>query len=163
MKGRFWAAAAVAALVAGQAAAAWPFGESEEEKAAAVATRVAEALREPNRLIVQAQEATQRGDTEEAIRLFRRAQSLMEETEAQEDTAGSAWASLRMKKFLCQSALDALALERAEVLDVRQAVTDTTELERRLAEALKREDYREAKRLRAELARLREEEGGHDD
>lgn len=37
------------------------------------------------------------------------------------------------------------------------------ELERRLAEALKREDYREAKRLRAELARLREEEGGHDD
>lgn len=134
MKGRFWAAAALAALVAGQAAAAWPFGESEEEKAAAVATRVAEALREPNRLIVQAQEATQRGDTEEAIRLFRRAQSLMEETEAKEDTAGSAWASLRMKKFLCQSALDALALERAEVLDVRQAVTDTSELERRLAE-----------------------------
>lgn len=148
MSGRILAVAALAALLAGPAAA-WPFGDSEEEQAAEVATRVAEALREPNRLIVQAQEATQKGDVEEAIRLFRRAQMLLEQTEASEDTSGSAWSSLRMKKLLCLSALDALALERAEVLDVRQAVTDTSELERRLAEeraALrKKEEAKEAK------------------
>ena len=39
--------------------------------------------------------------------------------------------------------------------------TTVQELERQLAEALKREDYREAKRLRAELKRLRDEEDGH--
>ena len=149
MSGRVLAVAALMALLAGPAAAVWPFGDSEEEQAAEVATRVAEALREPNRLIVQAQEATQEGDVEEAIRLFRRAQTLLEQTEASEDTSGPAWSSLRMKKFLCLSALDALALERAEVLDVRQAVTDTSELERRLAEeraALrKQEDAKVAK------------------
>lgn len=142
---RIWAAAALAALLAGPAAAIWPFGESEEERAAALATRVAESLREPNRVIAQAQEAAERDDTEEAIRLFRRAQTLIEEIEAREDTSGSAWAPMRIKKFHCLSMLDALALERAEVLDVRQAVTDTTELERRLAEE------------RAQLAQAEEE------
>lgn len=131
---RIWAAAALAALLAGPAAAIWPFGESEEERAAALATRVAESLREPNRAIAQAQDAVERDDTEEAIRQFRRAQALIEEIEAREDTSGSAWAPMRIKKFHCLSMLDALALERAEVQDVRQAVTDTTELERRLAE-----------------------------
>lgn len=148
MSGRVLVLMALVACLAGPAAA-WPFGDSEEEQAAEVATRVAEALREPNRLIVQAQEATQKGDVEEAIRLFRRAQTFIEQTEATEDTSGPAWSSLRMKKFLCLSALDALALERAEVLDVRQAVTDTSELERRLAEeraALrKKEEAKEAK------------------
>lgn len=142
MSGRMLVLMALVACLAGPVAA-WPFGDSEEEQAAEVATRVAEALREPNRLIVQAQEATQKGDVEEAIRLFRRAQTLIEQTEASEDTSGPAWSSLRMKKFLCLSALDALALERAEVLDVRQAVTDTSELERRLAEeraALRKEE-----------------------
>lgn len=142
MSGRMLVLMALVACLAGPVAA-WPFGDSEEEQAAEVATRVAEALREPNRLIVQAQEATQKGDVEEAIRLFRRAQMLLEQAEASEDTSGSAWSSLRMKKLLCLSALDALALERAEVLDVRQAVTDTSELERRLAEeraALRKEE-----------------------
>lgn len=131
---RIWAAAALAALLAGPAAAIWPFGESEEARSAALATRVAESLREPNRAIAQAQDAVERDDTEEAIRQFRRAQALIEEIEAREDTSGSAWAPMRIKKFHCLSMLDALALERAEVQDVRQAVTDTTELERRLAE-----------------------------
>ena len=81
MSGRVLVLMALVACLAGPAAA-WPFGDSEEEQAAEVATRVAEALREPNRLIVQAQEATQKGDVEEAIRLFRRAQMLLEQTEA---------------------------------------------------------------------------------
>lgn len=151
MSGRVLVLMALVACLAGPAAA-WPFGDSEEEQAAEVATRVAEALREPNRLIVQAQEATQKGDVEEAIRLFRRAQTLIEQTEATEDTSGPAWSSLRMKKFLCLSALDALALERAEVLDVRQAVTDTSELERRLAEeraALRKKEEAKEKLLEA--------------
>ena len=128
-----WAALAVALLAAPAAQAIWPFGESEEEKAADLATHVAETLREPNRTIAQAQDATEAGDTEEAIRLFRKAQSQIEAVEAAEDTSGSAWSALRLKKFQCISALDALALKRAEVMDVRQAVTDTGDLEARLA------------------------------
>ena len=128
-----WAALAVALLAAPAAQAIWPFGESEEEKAADLATHVAETLREPNRTIAQAQDATEAGDTEEAIRLFRKAQSQIEAVEAAEDTSGSAWSALRLKKFQCISARDALALKRAEVMDVRQAVTDTDDLEARLA------------------------------
>lgn len=127
-----WAALA-AVLLAAPARAFWPFGESEEEQAAALATHVAESLREPNKTIALAQDATEAGDTEEAIRLFRKAQGQLEAIEAAEDTSGSAWSALRIKKFQCISALDALALKRAEVMDVRQAVTDTTDLEARLA------------------------------
>ena len=53
MSGRMLVLMALVACLAGPVAA-WPFGDSEEEQAAEVATRVAEALREPNRLIVQA-------------------------------------------------------------------------------------------------------------
>ncbi len=112
--------------------AGWLFGESEEEKAAKVASHVADVLREPNQLIAQAQAAAEANDIEEAIRLFRKAQDLLEAVEADEDTSGSAFATLRLKKFHCVSMLDALALKRAEVMDVRQAVTDTDDLETRL-------------------------------
>lgn len=118
--------------VPAQASAGW-FGDSEKEKAAKVASHVADLLREPNALIAQAQNAAEAGDTEGAISLFRQAQTLLENAEAAEDTSGSAFASLRLKKFHCISMLDALALKRAEVLDVRQAVTDTSDLEARLA------------------------------
>ena len=47
------------------------FGESDEEKEARVAKHVADVLREPNKIIAQAQEAVERGDVEEGIRLFR--------------------------------------------------------------------------------------------
>lgn len=113
------------------------FGESEAEKEAKVAKHVADLLREPNRLIAQAQTAAEAGDTEEAIRLFRQAQTRLEEIEEAEDTGSSAFASLRLKKFHCISSLDALALKRAEVQDNRQAVTDTDDLEARLAEERK--------------------------
>lgn len=113
------------------------FGESETEKEAKVAKHVADLLREPNRLIAQAQTAAEAGDTEEAIRLFRQAQTRLEEIEVEEDTSTPAFASLRLKKFHCISSLDALALKRAEVQDNRQAVTDTDDLEARLAEERK--------------------------
>ena len=107
-----WAALA-AVLLAAPARAFWPFGESEEEQAAALATHVAESLREPIKTIALAQDATEAGDTEEAIRLFRKAQGQLEAIEAAEDTSDSAWSALRIKKFQCISALDALALKRA--------------------------------------------------
>lgn len=113
------------------------FGESEAEKEAKVAKHVADLLREPNRLIAQAQTVAEAGDTEEAIRLFRQAQTRLEEIEMEEDTSSAAFASLRLKKFHCISSLDALALKRAEVQDNRQAVTDTSDLEARLAEERK--------------------------
>ena len=142
-----------ALLAAAPARAIWPFGESEEEKAAKLATHVAEVLREPNRLIAQAQDAFDADDTEKAIQLFRQAQEAIMAIEAGEDTSGTAYAPLRIKKFHCISMLDSLALQRAEVNDVRQAVTDTSELEKRLAEeraALVREEQKkeaEAKKL----------------
>lgn len=110
------------------------FGESEEEKEARIAEHVADLLREPNRIIASAQEAVGQDDVEEGIRLFRKAQTMIEEIEAQEDTSGSAFATLRLKKFHCVSMLDALVLKQSEVMDVRQAVTDTSELAARLAQ-----------------------------
>ena len=109
------------------------FGESEEEKEVRLAKHVADLLREPNKVIAQAQEAVENNDIEEGIRLFRKAQLMIEEIEMKEDTSGSSFATLRLKKFHCVSMLDALALRQSEVQDVRQAVTDTSELAARLA------------------------------
>lgn len=120
-------------LFAAAPAAAGLFWDSEEEKAAKVAKHVADLLREPNLIIANAQSAAESGDIEEAIRLFREAQTILETIEMEEDTEGSAFATLRLKKFHCVSMLDALALKRSEVMDVRQAVTDTSDLEARLA------------------------------
>lgn len=120
-------------LLAATPAAAGLFWDSEEEKAAKVAKHVADLLREPNRVIAEAQSAAESGDIEEAIRLFRDAQTKLETIEMEEDTSGSAFATLRLKKFHCISMLDALALKRSKVMDVRQAVTDTSDLEARLA------------------------------
>ncbi len=108
------------------------FGESEAEKEARIASHVADLMRAPNALIAQAQDATEAGDIEEAIRLFSQAQEAFVKIEEQEDTSGTAFATMRLKKFHCISMLDALALKRSEVMDVRQAVTDTSELEARL-------------------------------
>ena len=110
------------------------FGESDEEKEARVAKHVADVLREPNKIIALAQEAVERGDIEEGIRLFRKAQTALEAVEVNEDTRGSAFAPLRLKKFHCVSMLDALALKQSEVMDVRQTVTDTSDLAARLAQ-----------------------------
>ena len=110
------------------------FGESEEEKEVRLAKHVADLLREPNKVIAQAQEAVENDDIEEGIRLFRKAQTMIEEIEMKEDTSGSSFATLRLKKFHCVSMLDALALRQSEVQDVRQAVTDTSGLAARLAQ-----------------------------
>lgn len=127
------------------------FGESEAEKEARIAKHVADLLREPNRVIAEAQFAVESNDIEEGIRLFRKAQTMLEEIEDSEDTSGSAFATLRLKKFHCVSMLDALVLKQSEVNDVRQAVTDTSELTKRLAQE------------RAELARQAEAEKNQND
>lgn len=129
----FRLACLIPCLLATAPAVAGLFWDSEEEKAAKVAKHVASLLREPNIVIANAQSAAEAGDIEEAIRLFREAQTMLETIEMEEDTAGSAFATLRLKKFHCVSMLDALALKRSEVMDVRQAVTDTDDLEARLA------------------------------
>ncbi len=122
------------------------FGESQTEKEARIATHVAELLRKPNELIAQAEMAHEAGDTEEAIRLFDQALAVFLEIERSENTEGSAFSTFRIKKFHCVSMLDALALKSNAVKDVRQAVTDTSDLEARLAqerEALLEEDARQ--------------------
>jgi colicin import membrane protein len=124
----------LATLCCAPVAHAGLFGESAEEKEARVAKHVADVLREPNKVIASAQEAVEKGDVEEGIRLFRKAQTMIEEVERNEDTSGSAFATLRLKKFHCVSMLDALALKQSEVQDVRQTVTNTSELAARLAQ-----------------------------
>ncbi len=109
--------------------AGW-FSEDEE---VARAKHVAELLRAPSRLITQAQMAVDKGQTEEAIKLFSEAHELFRQIEQQEDTSGAAFASLRLKKFHCISMLDALALQQANTQDRRQAITNTDDLEARLA------------------------------
>ncbi len=109
--------------------AGW-FGDDAEVQQA---KHVADLLREPSKLISQAQDAFDKGNLEESIRLFAEARERFREIEKKEDTTGAAFASLRLKKFHCISMLDALALQRANTQDRRQAVTDTGDLEARLA------------------------------
>ena len=119
----------VAALACAPVRAGW-FSDDEE---VAQAKHVADLLREPSKLISQAQDAFDKGNLEESIRLFAEARERFREIEQKEDTSGAAFAPLRLKKFRCISMLDALALQRANTQDRRQAVTDTSDLEARLA------------------------------
>lgn len=119
----------VAALACAPVRAGW-FSDDEE---VAQAKHVADLLREPSKLISQAQDAFDKGNLEESIRLFSEARERFREIEQKEDTSGAAFAPLRLKKFRCISMLDALALQRANTQDRRQAVTDTSDLEARLA------------------------------
>ncbi len=134
-------------LTVGTVAYGGLFGESEAEKEARIATHVAELMRKPNELIAQAEAAADANNLDEAIRLFDQALMVFDEIEKSENTAGSAFSTFRIKKFHCISMLDALALQRNEVMDVRQAVTDTSDLESRLAQeraALLKEDESDA-------------------
>ncbi|MDO5462132.1 MAG: hypothetical protein Q4F99_01400 [bacterium] len=129
--------------------AIWPFGKSEEEIQAEAADHVAKLLRKPKQTIAKAQIAIEDDDLEGAIKLYREAIAQFEEIERAEDTSGAVFSDLRFKKFHCISMLDALILKRSEVMDVRQAISDTTELEARLAqerEALKKEEEKQANR-----------------
>lgn len=135
-RGLFWAVRLLLVVVAVGAVREGRgglFGESEEEKAARVAKHVADVLREPKKLIAQAQDAAEAGQPEEAIRLFSQAHDMLVAVEEREDTSGAAFGTLRIFKARCRSMLDALALQLAEVQDVRQAVTDTSDLEAQLA------------------------------
>lgn len=123
--------------------AIWPFGKSEEEIQAEAADHVAKLLRKPKQTIAKAQIAIEDNDLEGAIKLYREAIAQFEEIERAEDTSGAVFSDLRFKKFHCISMLDALILKRSEVMDARQTISDTTELEARLAqerEALKKEE-----------------------
>lgn len=115
------------------ALALWPFDESEEEKAAAAAAHVAELLREPNKTISKAQMAAESGDIEGAIKFYRQAINEFNAIEQKENTAGTEFSTMRFKKFHCISMLDALTLKRSQVMDARQTVSDTSELEALLA------------------------------
>ncbi len=137
----------LACLSVGTLAYGGLFGETEAEKEARIATHVAELLRKPNELIAQAEMAAEAENLDEAIRLFDQALHAFVEIEQNENTEGSAFSTFRIKKFHCISMLDALALKRNEVMDVRQAVTDTSDLEARLAQEraeLLKEDEAEA-------------------
>lgn len=126
--------------------ALWPFSKSEEELQAEAADRVARLLREPKNTIAKAQMAIEDNDLEEAIKLYREAIKQFEAIEQTEDTSGAVFSDLRFKKFHCISMLDALILKRSEVMDVRRAISDTSELEARLAqerEALKQAEKKE--------------------
>ena len=109
-------------------------GFFSDDKEIQLTKHVAEILRDPSKRILEAQDAFDAGDIDSAIRLFEEARQMIQQIEEQEDTSGSAYASLRLKKFHCISMLDALALQRANTQDRRQAITDTDDLETRLAQ-----------------------------
>jgi hypothetical protein len=141
--------------VTAPAYALWPFSKSEEELQAEAAIRVAELLRKPKGTMAQAQIAIEEGDLEGAIQLYRQAISEFNDIERTEDTSGSIFSELRIKKFHCSSMLDALILRRSEVMDVRRAVSDTSELEARLAqerEALKKENQKKSSQKKSTAA-----------
>ena len=141
---------ALSLLLPFNALAIWPFGDSDEESEAELAERVSDLMRDPRRVIAEAQMAADDGNTETAIAKFREAQGMLEAIERSNDTSDAAFATLRLAKFHCISMLDDLVLRRAKVTDTRQAVTDTADLEAIL------EKEREAQRKAEEAAQASE-------
>ncbi len=127
------------------------WGDNDTEIEAERAEKVADLMREPRVKIAEAQLLADEGKIEDAIAMFREAQTMIEKIESENDTSDVSFASLRLTKFHCISMLDDLILRRVKVNDTRQAVTDTSDLEARLKQE------REALKQSEEAARKKDE------
>lgn len=110
----------------------WPFGADQDE----APKRMAELLEPASRLIDQAVDFAEIGQSDQAVAKYREALAALEQLEREypDRAATSEFATVRNKRAYITVAIDALLLEEAKRNARTVAVTDTTELERRYDE-----------------------------
>lgn len=128
------ALAALAAL-GGRASWYWPFG-SDDETSDATRPRLSELMEPASLLIDEASDLAEDGKSVEAIEKYRAALAALDAIEAENrDRAGKPeFATLRNKRAYVNATIDSLLLMQVKANARAVAVSDTTALERRLAE-----------------------------
>ena len=112
----------------------WPFGSDEGPEE--TPRRISELMEPATKLIDEASDFAADGKVDESVEAYRKA--LMEldriERENPERAKGSEFATLRNKRAYVNAAIDSMLLSQVKENARAVAVSDTTELERKLAE-----------------------------
>ena len=108
----------------------WPFGSDEAPK-----PRVSELMEPASLLIDEASDLSSEGKISEAVEKYRKALLELDKVEAADPERASTpeFATLRTKRAYVSAAIDSLLLAQARDNARPVAVSDTTELERKLA------------------------------
>lgn len=123
----------------------WPFGNSDENRL----PRLSELMRTASDLAEDGYELASDGKTSEAIEKFRHALAELDRVEREnpERVKAPEFATLRNKREYLKSSIESLQLSQVQENAKSVAVSDTTELEKRLAAE------KAAKKSAAELAK----------
>ena len=131
---RFSAFILAIAVVGGvQASWYWPFGSDEDEKEQ---PRVSELMEPATTLIEEASDLAAEGKVSESVEKYRAALKELDriEQENPERAASAEFATLRNKRAYVNAAIDTMHLSQVKENAKAVALSDTTELEKRLAE-----------------------------
>ena len=126
--------AAVLAIASGAAASwYWPFGSSDD--ASAPVRRLSELMEPASRLIDDASDLAADGKSQEAVEKYREALAELDRIEAEnpERAASPEFSTVRNKRAYVNAAIDSILLAQVTANAKAVAVSDTTELEKRLA------------------------------
>ena len=116
-----------------QASWYWPFGSDEDEKEV---PRISTLMEPASRLIDEASDLAGDGKTDEAVKKYRRALAELNriEQENPERAKSAEFATLRNKRAYVSAAIDSMLLSQVKANDKAVAVSDTADLEKKLAE-----------------------------
>jgi len=125
--------AVACSAMAAQASWYWPFGDEEDDREE---PRLSELMEPSSLLIDEASDLASEGKVSEAVEKYRAALKDLDRVEAEnpERAKTPEFATLRTKRAYVGAAIDSLLLGQARQNARAVAVSDTTELERRLAE-----------------------------
>jgi len=120
------------ALAELQASWYWPFGDDDEQKK----PRLSELMEPASLLIDDASDLASEGKISESVEKYRAALAELDRIEAEDPERAKApeFATLRTKRAYVGAAIDSLLLVQARSNAKPVAVSDTTELEKKLAE-----------------------------
>ena len=116
-----------------QASWYWPFGSDDES---GDEPRISELMEPATELIDEASDLAADGKIDESVEKYRKALNELDriEMENPERSKGSEFATLRNKRAYVNAAIDSMLLSQVQQNAKVVAVSDTTELEKRLAE-----------------------------
>ena len=132
MRGLAFIVAVVALCFGAQASWYWPFSSDDEEKDQ---PRLSELIEPASLLIDDAMDLLHDGKQDEAVEKFREALEALEKLEAEnpERAATDEFTTVRTKRAYVNAAIDSILLDQARKNAKAVAVTDTTELEKKMA------------------------------
>ncbi len=140
-----------------QASWYWPFGSSEEEEKEP--PRLSELMEPASELIDTASDLAAEGKTSEAVEKYREALKKLDQIEAENPDRAKKpeFATLRNKRAYVSAAIDSMLLSQIKDNAKAVAVSDTTELEKKLAAERKAKIERKS----AERMKLNNPRKGH--